>query len=192
MNDEVFEILNSVYLRKIATVEAVAECVGRAPDEVRAVFDEQVGAGLLDDLGGQFVLAEAGVRAVLEGYDDRYEVLRGNLDMENWYQRFETLNTSFLATISAWQTSGRDDGVLDKLLKIISRQLRALGVINVVIPRYAHYSGRFVRSLELVEAGRSEFISSPVVDSLHNIWFEFHEDILTLLGRPRLDAESDR
>jgi hypothetical protein len=192
VNDESFEILNSVYLRKIVTVDAAAECIGRRPDEIRAVFDEAVAAELLDDLGGQFVLSEAGVRAVLEGYDERYDILRGNLDMENWYQRFETLNTAFLSTISAWQTSGQDDGVLDKLLKIISRQLRALGVINVVIPRYAHYSGRFARSLELVEAGRSEFISSPTVDSLHNIWFEFHEDILTLLGRPRLDAESDR
>jgi hypothetical protein len=28
------------------------------------------------------------------------------------------------------------------------------------------------------------------VDSIHNIWFEFHEDILTLLGRPRDVAET--
>ena len=31
---------------------------------------------------------------------------------------------------------------------------------------------------------------SPSVDSVHNIWFEIHEDILTLLGRPRDVAEA--
>jgi hypothetical protein len=31
---------------------------------------------------------------------------------------------------------------------------------------------------------------SPGVDSIHTIWFECHEDILTLLGRPRDVAEA--
>ena len=191
MSDEIFEVLNAVYLRKIATVEVVVECTGAGRDAVRSILSEQVAAGAVEDLGGQFMLSEEGTREVLQGYEERYAALRADPEIENWYQRFETLNTQFLQTITAWQTSGEDDGVLDRLLKLISRQIRALGTIYLLVPRYAQYEARFTRSLELVEGGKSEFISSPTTDSLHNIWFEFHEDILTLLGRPRLDAESD-
>jgi DNA-binding GntR family transcriptional regulator len=169
----------------------VTECTGIDPGRVREVLATEAESGLLEDLGGQFMLSEDGTRAVLEGYEERYAALRENSEVEDWYQRFETLNSQFLQTISAWQTSGQDEGVLDRLLKIITRQVRALASITGTVPRYARYASRFERSLELVEAGKSEFISSPTADSLHNIWFEFHEDILTLLGRPRLDAESD-
>jgi len=191
VNDETFEILNAVYLRKIGTADAVAECTERDPALVRSVLAAESEAGTVEDLGGQFMLSEEGTREVLEGYEERYADLRKDSDVEGWYQRFETLNTQFLQTISAWQTSGEDEGLLDKLLKLISRQIRALGSITATVPRYRIYEARFARSLDLVEAGKKEYISSPTTDSLHNIWFEFHEDILTLLGRPRLDAESD-
>ena len=52
------------------------------------------------------------------------------------------------------------------------------------MPRYTQYAERFRRSLARVDSGRVEYITSPTVDSLHNIWFEFHEDLLALLGRP--------
>jgi len=191
VNEETFEVLNAVYLRKIATADVVGECTGRDADAVRAVLSEQSAAGNVEDLGGQFMLSEDGIRSVLEGYEERYASLREDDTVEDWYQRFETLNAQFLQTISAWQTSGEDEGVLDKLLKLINRQIRALNTISPSIARYARYEERFTQSLELVEAGKNDFVCGMTVDSLHNIWFEFHEDILTLLGRPRLDAEAD-
>jgi hypothetical protein len=191
VNEETFEVLNAVYLRKIATADTVGECTGRDADTVRAVLAEQSAAGNVEDLGGQFMLSEDGTRSVLEGYEERYAGLRENNEVEDWYQRFETLNAQFLQTISAWQTSGEDEGLLDKLLKLINRQIKALNTISSTVPRYAGYEERFGRSLELVEGGQNDFVCGMTVDSLHNIWFEFHEDILTLLGRPRLDAEAD-
>ena len=191
MNDKDFGVLNAVYLRKIASPEVVVECTGLAADEARGALSALATAGLVDDLGGQFMLTEDGTSAVLKAYEDRYAGLRSDAAVEDWYQRFETLNSQFLQAISAWQTSGQDESVLDKLLKIVGRQVRHLGTITDTVPRYARYAERFEHARELVEAGKSEFITSPTADSIHNIWFEFHEDILTLLGRPRLDAESD-
>jgi len=191
MNDDAFEVLNAVYLRKIASADVVVDCTGFDPAKARAELDKAVQGGLVEDLGGQYMLSEAGTPAVLAGYEERYVGLRGPGPVEDWYQRFETLNAQFLQTISAWQTSGEDEGVLDKLLKIVGRQARALGTITDTVPRYTRYATRFEHAMELVETGKSEFITSPGVDSIHNIWFEFHEDILTLIGRPRLDPESD-
>ena len=188
MNDETFGVLNAVYLRKIATAEVVRECTGLGPEVIRAALDGAVAAGLVEDLGGQFMLNDDGTQAVRDGYGERYTPLRSEPDVENWYQRFETLNAQFLQTISAWQTSG-DDGQLEKLLKLVERQIRALGTISATIPRYGFYAERFTRALSLVEEGKTEFVTSPTQDSIHNVWFEFHEDILTLLGRPRDVAE---
>ncbi len=189
MDDASFEVLNAVYLRKIATADHVAVVALRSPDEVRTVLADQGEKGLVEDLGGQFMLSDEGTAAVLAGYEERYAKLREDDEVETWYQRFETLNSQFLNVISAWQTSGEDEGALDKVLKLINRQIRALDTISPTIPRYAKYSERFSKSLEIVEGGQKEYVTSLSVDSLHNIWFEFHEDVLTLLGRPRLDAE---
>ena len=188
MNDETFGVLNAVYLRKMATAEVVRESTGYAPDAIRAALDAAVGAGRLEDFGGQYMLNDDGTKAVRDAYDERYTPLRSESDVENWYQRFETLNSQFLQTISAWQTGG-DEGALDKLLKLVERQIRALGTISATVPRYAYYAERFERALGLVEEGKTEFVTSPTQDSIHNVWFEFHEDILTLLGRPRDVAE---
>lgn len=191
MTDETFFVLNAVYLRKIATVEVVSECTGLPAETIRAALEAEVAAGHVEDLGGQFMLSDGGIQAVLATYSDRYSPLRSQPDVENWYQRFESLNSQFLKTISAWQTSGEDEGTLDRLLKVVERQVKALGSITDTIPRYARYADRFERALGIVEGGRNEFVTSPMVDSLHNIWFEFHEDILTVLGRPRLEAEAE-
>lgn len=191
MTDETFFVLNAVYLRKIATVEVVGECTGLPADAIRGVLEAEGAAGHVEDLGGQFMLSDDGTQAVLAAYEERYAPLRSEPEVENWYQRFESLNSQFLKTISAWQTSGEDEGTLDRLLKVVERQVKALGSITDTIPRYARYAERFERALGIVEGGKKEFVTSPMVDSLHNIWFEFHEDILTVLGRPRLEAEAE-
>ncbi|MCX9193136.1 hypothetical protein C3Y87_17290 [Carbonactinospora thermoautotrophica] len=190
MTDEAFLVLNAVYLRKIATTEAIEGCTGLPLETVTAAVRASLESGLLEDMGGQYMLTGEGTRAVLDGYTERYASLRSAEEVEAWYQRFETLNTQFLQTLSAWQTAEEADStLLDRLVRLVERHIRALESFTNVIPRYRGYADRFRRALDLVDAGREEFVTSPTVDSLHNIWFEFHEDILTVLGRPRDVAE---
>ena len=72
----------------------------------------------------------------------------------------------------------------------VDRQIKALDGLSARVARYATYRDRFERALERVDQGQTEYVVSPSVDSIHTIWFEFHEDILTLLGRPRDVAEA--
>ncbi|MGI3780466.1 MAG: hypothetical protein ACRYG2_06770, partial [Janthinobacterium lividum] len=58
------------------------------------------------------------------------------------------------------------------------------------VPRYERYADRLDTALQRVDEGDVAFVTSPTVDSVHNVWFEFHEDILTVLGRPRDVAEA--
>ena len=184
-----FLILNALYLRKIADRDVLAECSGCAADDVDNILDASAGTGLVLGLGSQYVLTDEGRQAVLDYYAAAYEDVRTDPQIQDWYVRFETVNDRFLQLVSAWQTSGdRADGqdrVYDRLARTVERQVTALEQVADRLPRYRHYADRFRKSLDRVDSGRVEYVTSPTVDSLHNIWFEFHEDILALLGRPR-------
>jgi hypothetical protein len=184
-----FLILNALYLRKIADRDVLAECSGCAAADVDSILDVSAATGLVLGLGSQYVLTDEGRQAVLDYYAATYEDVRADPEIQDWYVKFETVNDRFLQLVSAWQTSGdRADGqdrVYDRLARTVERQVTALEQVADRLPRYRHYADRFRRSLDRVDSGRVEYVTSPTVDSLHNIWFEFHEDILALLGRPR-------
>ena len=184
-----FLILNALYLRKIADRDVLAECSGCAAADVDSILDVSAATGLVLGLGSQYVLTDEGRQAVLDYYAATYEDIRTDPEIQDWYVRFETVNDRFLQLVSAWQTSGDhadgQDRVYDRLARTVERHVAALEQVADRLPRYRHYADRFRRSLDRVDSGQVEYVTSPTVDSLHNIWFEFHEDILALLGRPR-------
>jgi hypothetical protein len=190
MNDEQFLVLNCIYLRKLVATAAVAESTALPRDAVDRALAAITGDGSALDVGdGQYMLTEDGTQQVLAEYGQRYATERQDPSVTDWYERFEVLNGQFLKGTSAWQQDG-DDGQLDRLLRLVERQIKALGSLSAQVPRYGTYRDRFARAIERVDAGQPEYVVSPTVDSIHNIWFEFHEDILTLLGRPRDVAEA--
>jgi hypothetical protein len=193
MTDEQFLVLNSLYLRKIATAAVAGECTALPAAMIGATLSAALQAGTALDVGdGQFMLSEDGTQQLLAEYATRYASQRGEKTVEDWYQRFEVINGQFLTAISAWQQEQQEqeDGKLDRLLRLVERQIKALDTLSSHIDRYRIYQARFERALTRVDEGHPEYVVSPGVDSIHNIWFEFHEDILTLLGRPRDVAEA--
>ena len=192
LTEDTFAVLNAVHLRKIATPDVVREISGLPAEEIGRLIDHAVAAGQIEDVGGMYMLSNAGTSALLTGYRDRYESLRTDADVLAWYERFERINKQFLEAISAWQTDGgADPSRLDKLLRLVERLVKAFDLITPTLPRYARYRNRFQAAMDRVDHGETEFVSSPTADSIHNIWFELHEDILTVIGRPRDVAEAE-
>lgn len=186
IDERSFLILNALYLRKIADRDVLAECSGSSAGDVDSILDMAAGAGFVLGLGSQYVLTDEGRQAVLDYYESTYEDIRADPEIQNWYVRFETVNDRFLQLVSAWQNNGDgQDRVYDRLARTVERHVAALEQVAARLPRYRHYADRFRKSLDRVDSGQVEYVTSPTVDSLHNIWFEFHEDILALLGRPR-------
>jgi hypothetical protein len=111
------------------------------------------------------------------------------------------VNAQFLTTMSAWQqvdVGGRkvandhsdseyDDKVISRLDKLVARLTPLLDALADHDARFATYARRFAAAIEAVDAGQHALISSPTMDSVHNIWFEFHEDLLRTLGRERTE-----
>jgi hypothetical protein len=191
--DESYAVLNGVYLRKMVTSQVLHDITGMTTDRIGTILDELAGQGFVADVGGGNWMLEQpnGVHAAIAAYDERYADLRTSQDVITWYDRFEVLNAQFLKTLSAWQTSGSDDAALEKVLRLVDRQVKALTSFVGFVPRYQRYVDRFEAATEKVEAGQTEWVTSLTHDSIHNAWFELHEDILTVLGRPRDVAEAE-
>lgn len=189
--EEQFLLLNALWLRKMATRGTMEENAGLSAAAAESVLRSVEELEFVRELGDYYVLTDPGRRAILEHYDGEYAGLRREPEFLEWYERFEGYNSRFLRLMSAWQTESDEaqERTYSRLERVVERHVGALKVAARWVPRYGHYAARFERSLEHVDSGRSDYVSSPMVDSLHNIWFEFHEDLLAVLGRPRESLE---
>lgn len=183
--DTDFAVLNAIYLKKIASQAVIAAVSGLTGDLVGqrlAAADDQ---GWIMNLPEGAMLLSEGMQQVLDYYRHTYADVRGDPATLTWYEHFETLNSRFIAAVTEWQRTEGDERVERKLLQAAEKLSRDIGQLQSKVPRYGAYVRRFGQSMDLVDQGRREFVCKPTLDSVHNIWFEFHEDILAVLGRPR-------
>jgi hypothetical protein len=196
-----YDVLNVVALKKMATAEVVAAATGAAPDRAAAALDRLADRGLLVVAGGAALPTDAAEPALKAAAAERYASVRTDADVAALVGRFETVNAQFLTTMSAWQQvdvggrkvandhsdSAYDDKVIGRLEKLVARLEPLLDALATHDPRFGVYPRRFGAALTGIDDGRHELVSSPTVDSVHNIWFEFHEDLLRTLGRDRVE-----
>jgi hypothetical protein len=183
--DEAFLVLNGAHLKKMATADDLATAVGVSLDVAQRELAAAVEKGWTMDLDGRYLVAPEGTAAVHEFYAKLYGPLRGDAAIEAWYDRFEALNDQFIKAVSDWQKDDEDEKAKAKVLKVVERLSKSLGDIAPIIPRYENYVRRFMEGVERVDRGERDYICAPSIDSVHTVWFEFHEDILSVLGRPR-------
>lgn len=53
------------------------------------------------------------------------------------------------------------------------------------LARFAPYGRRLAEARRLVESGDHDWMTKPMIDSYHAVWFELHEDLLATLGIER-------
>jgi hypothetical protein len=120
------------------------------------------------------------------------------------YEIFCDHNKELKAVITDWQTRGSDqpndhsDGdydlaVLGRLVALHQEVRPLLDQIVEVAPRLSHYRQRLQRAADAVVAGDHTYVSRPILDSYHTVWFELHEDLIGLAGLTRAgEAEAGR
>ncbi len=184
LNDEAFLVLNTVYLKKMASRRDIADIAGLPVSEVEQQTNRFVDAEALMETPSGMMLLTPGTEAVLDYYRTTYEPIRQSEFAARWYERFETVNTRFIALVSEWQKT-ESDKVKERVFQQVDKLCKLLGELLGQIPRYGQYITRFERGMSLVDQGQKQYLCKPTLDSIHNVWFEFHEDILAVLGRPR-------
>ena len=167
--------------------------VGRA--ELAGPVDELVGSGLLVDASM--------TRLTNEGRSRLAELLaaeRATVDAEatdRVYERFLVVNAEFKPLISQWQlerdSAGPDDvtAVLAKVDGLHRDVLPVIATASELAPRLATYADRLDTALRRAHDGDMSWLTRPMVDSYHTVWFELHEELIGLTGRTREgEAES--
>jgi hypothetical protein len=185
LGGESFLVLNAIYLRKLASLDHIAQVTGLSPALTTARLAALERDGLTLDLGGQTMLTDAGRAHVLAYYHATYAAARASETVRRWYEQFETVNAQFIKLVSEWQKSEGDERTQERLIRLVERHTTALRELTGFVPRYETYAVRFEHGLAQVDSGNLDYVCKPAIDSVHNVWFEFHEDILAVIGRPR-------
>lgn len=198
-DDDRYAVLNAVVLKKMASPPAVADATGVAPDVARAIITGLADDGLVAAVGEQVLPTDAAEPALTEAAAQRYAALRDDPASTDLHVDFERINARFLTAMTSWQrveVGGQtvpnthddpayDDRVLTTMERLVTRLRAIVDRLAEREPRFASYDGRLARATDRALAGDVAAVSSPTTDSIHNVWFEFHEDLLRTLGVER-------
>ena len=196
-----FEVLNVTVLKGMCRTGTAADVLGipeAAVEETVAALERGDLIGRADDL---LLPTDAAEPALVAFAADAYRDLRADPESDGLHERFERINAQLLQTMAAWQQidvgphsvandhSDRDydEKVITRAAKLVERLKRIAGALGEHDPRFLRYGERFDAALDRVDRGERDYLSSPVLESVHNIWFEFHEDLLRSLGKARTE-----
>jgi pyruvate,orthophosphate dikinase len=112
------------------------------------------------------------------------------------YEDFCALNSELKEIMTAWQVKPDsslndhsdavyDCSVLQRLGDLHRRAAALLDQLSKVSPRLAIYQHRLARAWERVASGDRRYVARIIADSYHTVWFELHEELLSLAGLSR-------
>jgi len=120
------------------------------------------------------------------------------------YEDFCVFNRDLKQIMTAWQIrpdgtlndhsdSEYDRAVLQRLADLHLRIGPFLEHLAQLSPRLAAYESRLARAAARIAAGDRRYVARIIADSYHTVWFELHEELLSLAGLKReVEARAGR
>ncbi len=114
------------------------------------------------------------------------------------YDDFRSVNRDFKTLATDWQLKGgkpnsHDDSEYDAavLARLEALHKRVVPIITAAagqLPRLNAYLAKLRAALDKVKAGEIAWLTRPLIDSYHTVWFELHEELILATGRTREEA----
>lgn len=117
------------------------------------------------------------------------------------YDDFRGVNADFKALVTDWQLKGGpagtpnahddaeyDAAVLARLDEVHARVEPIMRAAGAQLPRLGAYSVKLIAALDKVKAGDTTWLTRPLIDSYHTVWFELHEELIGAVGLTREEA----
>ena len=111
------------------------------------------------------------------------------------YTEFRSVNADFKALVTDWQLRGGqpnthddadyDAAVLARLDEVHHRATPIVDAAAAELPRLGRYAAKLQTALDRVRAGETMWLSRPLIDSYHTVWFELHEELILAAGQTR-------
>ncbi len=185
-----FDVIRALQLKGFGSIEATAHALET---------DEAAVQSVIDSLGERVNVTPRGVLVTPEGREwltAQMAAEQASVDTEaliELYDQFMPLNDGFKEFVSAWQLSEQAPADLAKVTaetQGLHQDFTAILAASVdLVPRLTPYLHRFEFAIEALVGGDISMLASPLKDSYHTVWFEFHEEMIHLIGRTRLEEE---
>jgi hypothetical protein len=195
-------VLHALRLSGFATSEGVAARWTLDEQKVRQALDAAGVDGWVIHRDGRM----GGWLLTAKGRSHAEDLIAAELDAsgarrvaERSYESFRPLNVRFLAICTDWQLREvdgertindhadprHDRAVIDRLGAVHPEVVTLVASMSARLDRFESYEARFAHALGRVRANDVDWLTKPVIDSYHTVWFELHEDLLATLGRSR-------
>ncbi|OBH08264.1 MULTISPECIES: MarR family transcriptional regulator [unclassified Mycobacterium] len=189
-------VLQAVRLKGRVRPAELAATLGRDLGDVSGAVERLTAAGLL--LDGAALRISPGGRARLEELlaEERAGVDPGAMGAA--YNDFRAVNTALKALVTDWQVKGGapnahddaeyDAAVLARLDDVHARVLPIIEAAAAQLPRLGAYAAKLCAALDKIKTGDTAWLSRPLIDSYHTVWFELHEELIGAVGLTREEA----
>jgi hypothetical protein len=117
------------------------------------------------------------------------------------FEVFLPLNRRLRDLCTAWQCrpdgspndhsdASYDAAVRDRLDDIDDAAGAVLARLGAVCQRLAGYRARLTDALDRLDAGETQWLASPLLDSYHTVWMHLHQELLLALDISRAEDEA--
>lgn len=186
-------VLQAVRLKGRVSLADLAATLGKDTDDLVTTVDRLAQSGLLIDGKALRLSPDGRVRL-----DELLATERQHIDkaaLAAAYADFRAVNPEFKALVTDWQLrngqpnthedTGYDAAVLARLDNVHHRVAPIVATAAAQLPRLSRYSTRLQAALDKVHAGETAWVSRPLIDSYHTVWFELHEELILAVGMTR-------
>jgi hypothetical protein len=187
------KVLQAVRLKGRVNPADLAATVDEDPVTVATTIEELTESGLL--IAGKTLRLSPDGRTRLAGL---LAAERASIDPDALaaaYDEFRSVNVDFKTLVSDWQLrdgepnphddAGYDAAVLTRLDEVHQRVLPIIAAAAAQVPRLRAYSDKLAGALANIAAGDTVWLTRPIIDSYHTVWFELHEELILAAGLTR-------
>lgn len=191
-----------VTLRVKGFVKAVtlAEVTQHSSEAAEAALQGLINDGLAESTKMGVRLTSKGIAAANDQFAREHAGLE-NAWMHALYERFCVENDTYKKLVTDWQLrevdgarvindhrdADYDAGLLGDLAALHPRIMQIVQELAARLPRVAGYTSRFERALQRVQNGEIRYMTAPIIDSYHTVWFELHQELINLCGTTRAE-----
>ena len=201
-------------MTELAVLQAVRLKGRVGPADLAVTLDQDLGdiTNIVEQLTASGLLVDGTTLGISPSGRARLETLlseeRKSVDsaaMAAAYDDFRTVNTDFKCLVTDWQLKGGPGGnpnthddaeydaaVLARLDDVHARVMPIIAAAATQLPRLNAYSTKLLAALGRIKAGETTWLTRPLIDSYHTVWFELHEELILAIGLTREEvARSD-
>ncbi|GAA4540551.1 MarR family transcriptional regulator [Mycobacterium paraffinicum] len=192
-------VLQAVRLKGRLRPAELAETLNEDIADVTTIVGQLAAAGLLAD-GATVRITPAG-RERLAALLDEERRGADRAALATAYDDFRPVNADFKSLVTDWQLKGGPGGtpnphddaeydaaVLSRLDDVHARVLAIIESVAAQLPRLNAYPAKLIAALGKVREGETAWLTRPLIDSYHTVWFELHEELISAVGLTREEA----